>query len=226
MLMGPRACMVGLAAMLPPGIERTSKPSAPHPRRCPLLEVKRTCSGLRKMSAYDPKRTWSGLGKMSAYDPKRLKIVALQLDLRTPFRRWQIPGVIIPCWRARAASGQAVAAPTTLLMKLRRRIALPEAQGCVKEAGYLDGQNVTIDFRWAEGHYDRLPEMAADLVRRKVAVLVATGGALSVVAAKGATSTIPIVFTSGVDPGAFTWRCTCAEVQELCNRLGNRPFAG
>jgi len=163
---------------------------------------------------------------MSAYDPKRLKIVALQLDLRTPFRRWQIPGVIIPCWRARAASGQAVAAPTTLLMKLRRRIALPEAQGCVKEAGYLDGQNVTIDFRWAEGHYDRLPEMAADLVRRKVAVLVATGGALSVVAAKGATSTIPIVFTSGVDPGAFTWRCTCAEVQELCNRLGNRPFAG
>jgi len=130
MLMGPRACMVGLAAMLPPGIERTSKPSAPHPRRCPLLEVKRTCSGLRKMSAYDPKRTWSGLGKMSAYDPKRLKIVALQLDLRTPFRRWQIPGVIIPCWRARAASGQAVAAPTTLLMKLRRRIALPEAQGC------------------------------------------------------------------------------------------------
>src|SRR6516164_10960778 len=99
MLMGPRACMVGLAAMLPPGIERTSKPSAPHPRRCPLLEVKRTCSGLRKMSAYDPKRTWSGLGKMSAYDPKRLKIVALQLDLRTPFRRWQIPGVINPCWR-------------------------------------------------------------------------------------------------------------------------------
>jgi putative ABC transport system substrate-binding protein len=68
----------------------------------------------------------------------------------------------------------------------------------LKEAGYLDGQNVT--FRWAEGHYDRLPEMAADLVRRKVAVLVATGGAPSVVTAKGATSTIPIVFTSGVDP--------------------------
>ena len=70
----------------------------------------------------------------------------------------------------------------------------------LKEAGFVDGQNVTIEFRWAEGHYDRLSGMAADLVRRKVAVLVATGGAPSVVAAKAATSTIPIVFTSGSDP--------------------------
>ena len=54
MLMGPRAPMIGLAAMLPPGIEQTSKSQ---PRRCPLLEVKRTWSGFREMSAYDPKRT-------------------------------------------------------------------------------------------------------------------------------------------------------------------------
>src|SRR6516164_1371235 len=70
----------------------------------------------------------------------------------------------------------------------------------LKETGYIDGQNVTIEFRWAEGHYDRLPEMAADLVRHKVAVLVSTGGTPSVLAAKAATTTIPIVFTTGVDP--------------------------
>jgi ABC-type uncharacterized transport system substrate-binding protein len=70
----------------------------------------------------------------------------------------------------------------------------------LKEIGYVEGQNVTIEFRWAEGHYDRLPEMAADLVRHKVAVLVSTGGEPSVLAAKAATTTIPIVFTSGIDP--------------------------
>src|SRR5499427_10738712 len=70
----------------------------------------------------------------------------------------------------------------------------------LKQTGYIDGQNVTIEFRWAEGHYDRLPEMAADLVRRNVAVLVSTGGPPSVTAAKAATATIPIVFTTGIDP--------------------------
>jgi putative ABC transport system substrate-binding protein len=70
----------------------------------------------------------------------------------------------------------------------------------LKGTGYIDGQNVTIEFRWAEGQYDRLPEMAADLVRHKVAVLVATGGTPSIMAAKAATATIPIVFTAGVDP--------------------------
>jgi putative ABC transport system substrate-binding protein len=70
----------------------------------------------------------------------------------------------------------------------------------LREAGFVDGQNVAIEGRWAEGQYGRLPELATDLVRRHVAVLATTGGDLPALAAKAATSTIPIVFGIGSDP--------------------------
>jgi ABC-type uncharacterized transport system substrate-binding protein len=70
----------------------------------------------------------------------------------------------------------------------------------LKDAGVIEGQNATIEYRWAEGHYDRLPALAAELVRQRVSVLVAVGGEDSALAAKSATTTIPIVFLVARDP--------------------------
>ena len=70
----------------------------------------------------------------------------------------------------------------------------------LSETGFVEGRNVAIESRFANNDYDRLPELAADLVRRRVAVIVAAGGAAAALAAKAATTTIPIVFRSGVDP--------------------------
>jgi putative ABC transport system substrate-binding protein len=85
-------------------------------------------------------------------------------------------------------------AGTQIMLALRQSIA---------EAGYIDGRNVAIDPRWAEGQYSRLPEMAADFVRRQVAVIIATGGTAPALAVKAATVTIPIVFSVTDDPVAL-----------------------
>ena len=105
---------------------------------------------------------------------------------------------------ALAASAQRPNCPADRLSQ--QRLARPFArlvdafrQG-LREGGYVEGRNVTIEYRWAEGQFARLPELAADLVHRRVSLIVATGGTVSARAAKEATATIPILFIVGPNP--------------------------
>jgi putative tryptophan/tyrosine transport system substrate-binding protein len=73
-------------------------------------------------------------------------------------------------------------------------------RGGLKQAGFVEGENLAIEYRWADYHYDRLPKLAADLVQRQVSVIFTTGSIVSALAAKSATNSIPIVFANGSDP--------------------------
>jgi putative ABC transport system substrate-binding protein len=104
----------------------------------------------------------------------------------------------------RAARGQQRSFPVIGLLSSRSPAVdtpfIAVIRQSLNETGLVEGQNVALDYRWAEGQYDRLAGLAADLVRQQVTVIVAMGGDLPAQAAKAATATIPIVFATGIDP--------------------------
>jgi ABC-type uncharacterized transport system substrate-binding protein len=130
-----------------------------------------------------------------------------RLDAQMNRRRFitLLGGTAVACPRAVGAQQRAI--PVVGYLSTRSAgeatyITAAFRQG-LRESGYVEGQNVAIEFRWADLQYDRLPALAADLVQRRVAVIAAVGGIHSGLAAKAATSTIPIVFVSAGDPVSF-----------------------
>src|SRR5262245_26920694 len=113
-------------------------------------------------------------------------------------------GGAVAAWPLAARAQQQRAFPVIGLLRSRSPAVDPPLIAIIRqglrESGFVEGQNIAFDYRGAEGQYDRLAGLAADLVRRQVAVIITMGSELSGLAAKAATSTIPIVFAAGADP--------------------------
>jgi putative ABC transport system substrate-binding protein len=110
---------------------------------------------------------------------------------------------VTAAWPLRASAQQSTRRVIGFLSSGSQQTFAPFAAAflqALKEAGYVEGQNVTVEYRWAEGQYDRLSTMADELARQPVAVLVTSGGSLAAQAAKAATAKIPIVFATADDP--------------------------
>ena len=165
-----------------------------------LLGVKRTCVFAAHMSAFDPKR----ISPPSRAAPESNTMTLLGARGATMRRRefLGLLGSAAAAWPF-AAHTQQAGMPVIGFMSTRSpedsaHLLAAFRQG-LGETGFIEGQNVAIEFRWAQGQYQRMSALAADLVSRRVAVFTAVGGEASALAAKKATSTIPIVFVS-TDP--------------------------
>src|SRR5262249_41685800 len=126
-------------------------------------------------------------------DPKRREFIALVVG----------SGLLLAA-KAKRARGQQPAMPVVGFVSSSNGKPTPILTAAflagLKENGFTDGENVAVEYRWADGHLERLPSLVADLVRRRVAVIFSTGGDVPTLVAKGATTTIPIVFATGADP--------------------------